>query len=222
MGTPQGGVISPLLANIFLHEVVDRWFEKDVKPRLLGSGHLYRYADDIIIILSNDQDAHRLMNVLPKRLGKYGLSLHPDKTKVVNFVPQEKGNSFSLLGFTHYWDKSRRGYSVVKRKPDKNRFSAALQRMGKWCRENRAKTIPQQHKILSAKLRGYYSYYGITGNSFGLARYYCEVRRIWKKWLSRRSWKTSETWDNFKRIIQRFPLPRPIAIHSTYRRVANI
>jgi hypothetical protein len=160
--------------------------------------------------------------VLPKRLEKYGLSLRPDKTRVVHFVPKGKGNSFSLLGFTHYWDKSRRGYFVVKRKTDRKRFSAAIQRMGKWCRENRATTMPQQHKILSAKLRGHYSYYGITGNSSGLSRFYHEVRRLWKKWLSRRSWRTSDTWDNFKRIIERFPLPRPIAIHSAYRRVANI
>jgi len=222
MGTPQGGVISPLLANVFLHEVVDKWFEEDVKPRLSNVGNLYRYADDIIIVLSSERDAHRLMAVLPKRLGKYGLSLHPDKTRVVHFVPKGKGNSFSLLGFTHYWDKSRRGYSVVKRKTDRKRFSAATQRMSKWCRENRAKTIPQQHKILSAKLRGHYSYYGITGNASGLSRFYHEVRRLWKKWLNRRSWRTSDSWDNFKRIIERFPLPRPIAIHSAYRRVANI
>jgi RNA-directed DNA polymerase len=109
MGTPQGGVISPLLANIFLNEVIDHWFEADVKPCLLGTGHLYRFADDIIIVLSKEYDAHRIMNVLPKRLGKYGLELHPDKTRIVHFVPGHKDSHYSLLGFTHYWSKSRKG-----------------------------------------------------------------------------------------------------------------
>jgi RNA-directed DNA polymerase len=221
-GTPQGGVISPLLANIFLHEVIDEWFKVVVRPRLKGAGHLYRFADDIIIVLSEERDAQRLMDVLPKRLGKYGLTLHPEKTKVIHFIPGKRNSNFSLLGFTHYWDKSRKGYWVVKRKTDKKRFSAAIQRIGKWCRENRPKPIPEQHRTLCAKLRGHYAYYGITGNSRGLSRFGYEVERLWKKWLGRRSWKTAKTWDKFKALFKRFPLPKPIAIHSVLRHVANI
>lgn len=221
-GTPQGGVVSPLLANVFLNEVVDHWFEEVVKPRLLGSGHLYRFADDIVIVLSNGRDAQRIMDVLPKRLEKYGLVLHPEKTRVVHFSPGPKGNSFDLLGFTHYWSKSRRGFWVVKRKTAANRFSAAIKRIGKWCREARPMRIPEQHRLLTAKLRGHFAYYGITGNSAALARFRHEVERLWMSWLSRRSWRTSKTWDRFKEIIQRHPLPKPIAIHSILRHAVKI
>jgi RNA-directed DNA polymerase len=221
-GTPQGGVISPLLANIFLHEVIDEWFEQTVKPRLLGTGHLYRFADDIIIILSNERDAERVMNVLPQRLGKFGLNLHPDKTRSFHFVPDEENSSFNLLGFTHYWGKSRRGYWAVKRKTDKGRFSAAIKRIGKWCRDNRPKPIPEQYRVLSAKLRGHYAYYGITGNAAGLSRFRNEVEILWLKWISRRSRKTPKSWTKLKEILRRFPLPKPIPIHSVLRRVANI
>jgi RNA-directed DNA polymerase len=222
MGTPQGGVVSPLLANIFLHEVIDEWFDQTVKPRLLGSGHLYRFADDIIIVLSNERDVQRVMKVLAQRLGRFGLKLHPDKTRSLHFVAAKENSSFSLLGFTHYWAKSRRGYWVVKRKTDNGRFSAAIKRIGKWCRENRAKPIPEQYRMLSAKLRGHYGYYGITGNSAGLSRFRCEAERLWTKWISRRSRKTPKSWEKLQEILRRFPLPKPIPIHSVLRRAANI
>jgi RNA-directed DNA polymerase len=222
VGSPQGGVVSPLLSNVFLNEVVDQWFEEVVKPRLLGAGCLFRYADDIIIVLKNEHDAQRMMDVLPKRLGKYDLTLHPEKTRVVHFAQGSKDSSFELLGFTHYWGKARNGLWAVKRKTARKRFSAAIKRIGRWCREARSLQIPEQHRLLTKKLIGHYSYYGITGNYKALARFHYEVRRQWKKWLSRRSWKTSSTWDWFKALIQRFPLPQPIVTHSVRRHVAKI
>jgi RNA-directed DNA polymerase len=221
-GTPQGGVISPLLANIFLHEVIDEWFEKTVKPCLLGPGHLYRFADDIIIVLGNDRDAERVMNVLPYRFGKFGLKLHPDKTRSSHFVPGKENSSFNLLGFTHYWGKSRRGNWAVKRKTESGRFGAAIKRIGKWCRENRPRPIRDQHRMLCAKLRGDNAYYGITGNSAGLSRFCHEVGLLWIKWISRRSRKAPKSWEKLKEILHGFPLPKPIPIHSVLRSAANI
>ena len=160
------------MANIFLHEVIDIWFEEVVKPRLKGEAHLYRFADDIIIVLSEERDSERLMHVLPRRLEKYGLTLHPDKTRAIHFVPGTEKCSFNLLGFTHYWGTSRKGKSAVKRKTSKDRFSAAINRLGTWCRINRHKPPDEQHKMLSSKLRGHYAYYGITGNSAALSRFH--------------------------------------------------
>lgn len=140
----------------------------------------------------------------------------------LHFVPGKKNSSFNLLGFTHYWGKSRRGYWAVKRKTDKGRLSAAIKRVGKWCRENRHKPIKEQNRILNTKLRGHYAYYGISGNSAGLSRFCCEVERLWMKWISRRSRKAPKSWEKLKGILRRFPLPKPIPIHSVLRYVANI
>lgn len=207
-GTPQGGVISPLLANIYLHEIVDVWFEEVVKPRLYSRAFLVRYADDIALVFSDARDAKRVMDVLPKRFGKYGLALHPEKTRLVHFQPpsrmsggvssEGRPGSFDLLGFTHYWGRSRRrGYWVVFRKTAKGRFSRALRRVSDWCRQIRHEPIPEQHQQLSRKLKGHYEYYGITGNSIALVRFRTEVGRIWRKWLGTRSWHSRRTWDWF-------------------------
>lgn len=217
-GTPQGGVISPLLANIFLHEVLDTWFECNVKPRLQGRGILVRYADDAVMVFSREEDARRVMAVLPKRFEKYGLTLHPEKTKLVEFCrpdrrpPQDGGSggrpgSFDLLGFTHFWAKSRKGNWVVKQKTAKSRLSAALVRISKWCQRCRHYSIQEQWRILSQKLRGHYGYFGITGNSIAIGRFRYWVIRVWRKWLDRRSWRSRMNWLKMKRLLARYPLP---------------
>jgi group II intron reverse transcriptase/maturase len=233
-GTPQGGVISPLLANIYLHEVLDVWFERDVRPRLRGQATLIRYADDFVIVFTDEMDARRVMAVLPKRFDKYGLTLHPDKTRLILFRPPEdrKGpgsdrgakepGSFDLLGFTHFWGRSRRGNWVVKRKTAKGRFGRALRRIAEWCRKVRHWPIPEQHKGLRQKLQGHYGYYGITGNSQALVRFKFEVERIWRKWLGTRSWHAPQSWVWFMDLLRRHPLPPPRAVHSVLAPAAKL
>ena len=231
-GTPQGGVISPLLANIFLHEVLDVWFERDIKPRLMGQAVLIRYADDAVLGFSREEDARRVLAVLPKRFGKYGLSLHPDKTRLIDFRSPRGGGpsgpseaprrrTFDLLGFTHYWAKSRRGYWVIKQKTAADRLSRAIVRIGRWCREHRHAPVQEQRRELDLKLRGHYGYYGITGNSYGLSCFLSEVKRRWCYWLNRRSERGSWTWERFTRYLRANPLPPPISVHSVLRHVAN-
>ena len=214
-GTPQGGCVSPMLSNIYLHETLDKWFERDVRPRMRGRAHLVRFADDACLVFSNEDDARRVLAVLPKRFGKYGLTLHPTKTRLLRFRPPSGGDkqprdtgkhSFDFLGFTHHWARSRRGYWVVKRKTAGSRFSRALKRISEWFRSVRHEAVAWQHDQLSRKLRGHYNYYGIAGNSEALARYRFEVGRLWRKWLDRRSDKAAMTWDRFNLLLQRYPL----------------
>jgi group II intron reverse transcriptase/maturase len=220
-GTPQGGVISPLLANVYLHEVLDVWFERDVKPRLRGKAHLIRYADDVAMLFGVEEDARRVMAVLPKRLGKYGLSLHPEKTRLVLFRRPAKGppplgkaslpepGTFDLLGFTHYWGKSRQGNWVIKQKTAKDRLSRALRRVADWCKQHRHDKLRSQQRMLGRKLRGHYGYYGIAGNCRGLSRFFQGVVEVWRKWLHRRSQRAHMTWERMHRLLERYPLPRP-------------
>lgn len=223
-GSPQGGVISPLLANVYLHYVLDMWFEQDVQPRLAGRSHLIRYADDFVIVFSHGSDAHRVMDVLPKRFGQYGLTLHPDKTRLVSFRrPDDRDSSsgrpgtFDLLGFTHYWGRSRRGDWVVRRKTSSSRLTRALRAIGEWCRKHRHWPLPEQHQTLTAKVRGHYAYYGITGNFLSLSAFRSQVHRRWQYWLTRRNRERSMTWDCFNRMLRRYPLPAPTVVHSVYR-----
>lgn len=216
-GTPQGGVISPLLANIFLHEILDQWFESVVKPRLRGEAHLVRFADDAVLLFERADDAERVMAVLAKRFAKYGLRLHPDKTRLVPFQrpargaarPRPRPETFDLLGFTHYWGRSRRGNWVVKRRTAKDRLSRTVRALHRWCKANRHRTIPEQWAGLSRILRGLYAYYGITGNSQALGTLWCEATRAWWKWLGRRSQKGRMPWSRFQAILEVFPLPQP-------------
>jgi RNA-directed DNA polymerase len=225
-GTPQGGVISPLLANIYLHEVLDVWWARDVKPRLFGKAELVRYADDFVMVFETEEDARRVADVLVKRFEKYGLRLHPEKTRLVRFTkpkdrdPPEGGNgpdTFDLLGFTHFWGKSLKGNWVVKRKTAKDRFRRALQRISEWCGSNRHEPIGQQHQGLVRKLRGHDAYFGITGNARALGALRYHVTRIWYGWLARRSWKSAWTWARMTEMLTRFPLPPPRVVHSIYR-----
>lgn len=216
-GTPQGGVISPLLANIFLHTVLDEWFENTVRPRLKGRAFLVRFADDFVIGFAREEDARRTHGVLPLRLEKYSLTVHPEKTRLLPFRPPRNAGhpeSFSFLGFTHFWSRSLKGRWVIKRKTAKDRFSRALRRVAQWCREQRHLKVKQQHLELSAKLRGHYGYYGITGNSESLARFKHEVVYVWWKWLNRRSQRRSMPWERLTAMLKRHPLPRPQAVHS--------
>lgn len=228
-GTPQGGVVSPMLSNIYLHEVLDVWFERDVKPRLHGRAFLVRYADDFIMGFELEEDARRVQAVLPKRFEKYGLALHPDKTRLVPFgkprgpkdPPERRPGHFDFLGFTHFWGISKKGSWVVKRKTAKSRFSRAIQRIGEWMSRNRHKSLGEQQRTLWKKLRGHFQYYGITGNSKSLGNFHFEVRKLWRKWLDRRSQRAKVTWDKMNRILVRFPLPKPIAHRSILKHAAN-
>jgi len=229
-GTPQGGVVSPLLANIYLHEVIDRWFAADVKPRLAGRAFMVRFADDVVMLFASERDARRVMDVLPKRLGRYGLTLHPTKTRLLGFRPptggtrppatKEKG-SFDLLGFTHFWTRSQRGSWTVKRKTAGKRFGQAVKRVWEWCRTHRHAPVPWQHEQLVRKLRGHDGYYGIQGNYDALVRFRLEVRRAWRRWLDRRSDKAHMAWERFNRLLERYPLPKPVVRHRLRPSAAN-
>jgi group II intron reverse transcriptase/maturase len=230
-GTPQGGVISPLLANLFLHYVLDEWFEREVKPRLKGRAFLVRYADDFVLGFEREEDARRVLEVLPKRFGRFGLTLHPEKTRLVRFVrPPLRGKprradrpgTFDFLGMTHYWGRSRRGFWVVWRQTAASRFQRALTRIAAWCRAHRHRPVPEQHRMLCQQLRGHDAYYGVTGNSRCLSAFHRAVTRIWHKWLSRRSWKSYLDWPAFRRLLARFRLPPPRIVHSIYRCVATV
>jgi hypothetical protein len=205
-----------------LHEVLDVWFEQEVRPRLDGSASLIRYADDAVMVFAREADARRVMNVLPKRFAKYGLTLHPEKTKLIDFRrPTGNGDgpdSFDVLGFTHFWGRSRKGNWAVQRKTSRSRFGRALQRVAEWCCKNRHLPVREQHKMLVAKVRGHYNYFGITGNSRALGRFLHEVKRAWRKWLHRRSNRARMTWDRFNLLISRYPLPWPHIVRSVYRR----
>jgi group II intron reverse transcriptase/maturase len=221
-GSPQGGVISPLLANVYLHYVLDEWFEQEVQPRLHGKAYLIRYADDFVIGFTDEQDARRVMEVLPKRFGKYGLKVHPEKTRLVRFnKPTDKDDSdsgqpesFDVLGFTHYWGRGRKGNAVVKRKTASKRMSRALKAINEWCCGHRHWPIAQQQTTLSQKIRGHCAYYGITGNSQSLQEFRMWVTRLWHKWLNRRDRDRPMTWEIFNRLLARYPLPKAVAIHS--------
>jgi len=220
-GTPQGGVISPLLANLYLHHVLDLWFEHEVKPRLQGGAFEVRFADDAVLVFEREADARRVLSVLSKRLAKYGLRLHANKTRLIDFrKPGGKGQSFQYLGFTHYWGRSRKGRWVIKRKTAQDRFSRSLQAINQWCRCHRHWPVPAQQAALSRKLKGHYAYYGIVGNSQSLARFLYEVRRRWYKWLSRRN-RERMNWDHFGRLYQRYPLPPPRVVHGIDRCAAT-
>jgi RNA-directed DNA polymerase len=224
-GTPQGGVISPLLANVFLHYVLDEWFERVVKPRLKGQAFLVRYADDFVIGFAHEEDARRVLEVLPKRFGKYGLTLHPTKTKLVPFQrPNPRSNSgtggpeagtFDLLGFTHCWGRSLRGGWVIRRQTSTDRFSRAVKKIAQWCRKNRHLPITEQHHTLSQKLRGHDAYFGLTGNVRKLQNLRYEVTRIWRKWLARRRAQPL-SWERFTRVLERYRLPPARVVHSAY------
>jgi RNA-directed DNA polymerase len=212
-GSPQGGVISPLLANIYLHYVLDEWFEKEVKPRLRGRAILIRYADDFVIACTHESDAAALFAELPTRFAVYGLTVHATKSRMVRFVrpraDQAGAETFDLLGFTWYWGRTRYGNWTVKTKTASDRLSRAITKIADWCRDHRHDPIPTQRKTLTRKLQGHYAYYGRPGNYDCLSQFYRGVLRSWHQWLSRRSWKAYLSWDAFHALLGRYPLPTP-------------
>lgn len=226
-GTPQGGVISPLLANLYLHEALDRWFETDVRPRLRGRARLIRYADDAVLVFAHEADARRVLEVLPKRFARFGLRLHPEKTRLVAFHPSRRQRddegpptSFDFLGFHHFWSRSRRNQPVVKRTTIPSRFTRAVGSIRDHCRRHRHDRLTTQHAGLSQRLRGHYQYYGIPGNTRALARFYEQVRRAWRYWLNRRSQQRHMPWQRFALLLRHYRLPSP-RLAPAYRRTAK-
>lgn len=221
-GTPQGGVASPLLANVFLHYVLDEWFVKEVQPRMKGRCFLTRFADDFLIGFESKADAQRVMAVLPKRFGRFNLTIHPEKTALIRFNKplrrehSAKGNgTFDFLGFTHYWAKTSRGYWVIKRKTVGKRLRRFMQGIWTWCRANRHEPLTEQYRTLCAKLRGYYQYHGVRGNIKALRTVLESTRRAWRYWLSRRSHKGRLNWHQYEASVWHiFPLPKPKIIHN--------
>lgn len=214
-GTPQGGVISPLLSNVYLHEVLDRWYAEMVKPLLKGRTFLVRYADDYIMGFEYKEDAERVMAVIFKRFAKYGLALHPEKTKLIAFAPGNSGQVFTFLGFTHYWGKSRKGNWVVKRRTSSKSMTKALHSVNQWLKKNRHRPFWDIIEGLNKKLSGHYGYYGITFNAKGVNRFYYEVARLLYKWLNRRGGKKKRSYDSFYTFLScHQPLCMPRIVHS--------
>jgi RNA-directed DNA polymerase len=207
------------------------WFEREVKPRLQGAAYLVRYADDAVLVFAREADARRVMAVLPKRLGRYGLTLHPEKTRLVPFrrPPSQSGGgargqgegALDVLGFTHYWAKSKKGAWVVKQKTARSRLQRALRKVTEWCKAHRHMLVAKQAETLGRKLRGHYEYFGITGNSQALSSFAYQVKRTWRKWLDRRSQQRHMPWERFWRLLEHYPLPPAICVHSAYRRAAK-
>ncbi|HVS15289.1 MAG TPA: group II intron reverse transcriptase/maturase [Thermoanaerobaculia bacterium] len=221
-GTPQGGVISPLLANIYLHYVVDEWYTGEVRAGLEGESLMVRYADDLVMAFAREEDAQRVRAELEERLARFGLRLHPTKTRIVPFRRPpyrddphggDRPGGFDFLGFTHVWGRSRRGNWVIRQQTARDRQRAALKRLALWCREHRHRPVWWQRERISKSLQGHYAYYGITGNYRALWRLLREVERTWQKWLARRS-QRGLPWERYRRVILgRYPLPAPRIVH---------
>jgi group II intron reverse transcriptase/maturase len=219
-GTPQGGVISPMLSNVYLHVVLDTWFESEVRPRLRGRARLVRFADDFVIACEREDDARRVYDVLPKRFEKYGLTLHPEKTRLVPFQKPSwskdddgttggaSRETFDLLGFTLYWARSERRFWVIKLETTRSRFTRTLHKLSDWCRRNRHRAVREQWLRICRALVGHFNYFGVTGNAGRLLALRHAAYRVWRMWLNRRSQRARVTWAKMRLLIQRYPLPR--------------
>jgi group II intron reverse transcriptase/maturase len=215
-GTAQGSVLSPLLGNVYLHYVLDPWFEREVKPRLRGEAHLVRYADDFAMTFERKDDAERVMDVLGKRMGRFGLTLHPDKTRLLPFrrpsASQMGGKgpgTFDFLGFTLHWRRARSGRWGMMCKTRHARLRRAVQNVADWCRRHRHLSVKAQHAALTKRIQGHFNYFGVSGNFRSLLILVGEARRAWYKWLRRRSQKAHLNWKRFGELLKRFPLPCP-------------
>jgi RNA-directed DNA polymerase len=221
-GTPQGGVISPLLSNVYLHYVLDEWFETVARPRLKGRYQLVRYADDAVMAFGDHLSGKRMLAVLGKRLERFGLTLHPTKTRFVDFRfkrpqgrhPATTATTFDFLGFTHVWGKSLKGKDVVRQITAKDRYARALAAVSEWCRENLHRPFREQHARLSRMIRGHCAYYGLSGNGKRIRWYHHQLVRIWKKWLVRRGRHSKLSWPRFRAMLARHPLPPALIVHS--------
>ena len=215
-GTAQGSVLSPLLGNVYLHYVLDEWFEQVVRPRLRGKTSLVRYADDFVICFQREDDAKRGMGVLGQRFERFGLKLHPEKTRMIPFgrpgrwQTDGKGPAtFDLLGFTVHWRRTRKGCWMPSFKTRRARLRRTLTAVADWCRRHRHAPVKEQHAKLRSKLNGHYSYIGVNGNLRCLTAVYDWTKRIWRKWLNARSQQASLTWERYHALLLTFPLPRP-------------
>ncbi len=230
-GTPQGGVLSPLLANIYWHYVLDAWFEREVRPCLHGRAFLIRSADDFVMGFACAEDARRVLDVLPKRFGKYGRTLHPDKTRLVDFrrptfrpgrgdAQGRKPGSLDFLGFMHPWGRARPGRPVVQRRTARRRFPRSLTRIGDWRRRHGPDPVAVPPPRLCQSLRGPFAYEGSTGHAWALLRYREAVLGVWRKWLARRRRGGWLWWAAFRSFLLRFPLPPARVVPSVSRPVA--
>jgi group II intron reverse transcriptase/maturase len=216
-GTAQGSIISPMFGNVYLHYVLDLWFERDIKPRLKGHARLIRYADDFVMGFARRDDAERVLEVLHKRTAKYKLTLHPDKTRLIPFERPRSGEdgrsgprTFDFLGFTMYWCRTRRGGWRLGMKTRKARVQKFLQGLGDWCRRHRHLPLRDQHAALSRRLRGHFLYFGVNGNARSLQLVRYRTERLWMKWLRRRSQRGKRlTWERFSAYLTAHPLPTP-------------
>jgi len=213
-GTSQGSALSPLLGNIFLHNVLDRWFENEIKPGLRGRSVLVRYADDFVIGFERADDAELVLKLVQQRMKEFGLRLHPQKTRLLPFQPPRDGGgkgsaTFDFLGFTLYWRRTRRGKWMVGCKTRRARLRRAIQAVSEWCQRHRHRAIREQHAALTRKLNGHYSYFGVNGNLRSLQQLRFAVVRIWRKWLDRRSQRARMSWKRYAAVLELYPLPRP-------------
>jgi RNA-directed DNA polymerase len=216
-GTAQGSSISPMFGNVYLHYVLDVWFERDIKPRLKGHARLIRYADDFVMGFARRDDAERVLEVLHKRMAKYGLTLHPAKTRLIPFKRPPKGEkggsgsqTFDFLGFTMYWCRTRQGGWRPGMKTRTTKVQRFLTTLSEWCRRHRHMKLADQHVALSRRLRGHFQYFGVNGNSRSLQQVHLQATRMWLKWLQRRSQRGNRlTWVRFGAYLQAHPLPPP-------------
>ena len=222
-GTPQGGIISPILANVYLHYALDEWFQKVVKPHCRGEACLIRYADDFVCAFENQADAQRFHEVLGKRLGKFGLELSAEKTQVIAFsvTPEPSQTSFNFLGFEFRSGKDRAGKGHVQRRTARKNLRNSLKRFNEWCRQNRHLRLPELFRQLNAKLRGYYNYYGIKDNSASLTQFYSQALPMLLKHLNQRSQRRSYNWEGFTQLLELFGVEKP-RIHERPRRVGRM
>jgi RNA-directed DNA polymerase len=219
-GVVQGGVISPVLANVFLHYVLDEWFAREVRPRMKGRCFLLCFADDFVIGCEREADARRIMAVLPKRFARFGLSIHPEKTTLIAFRqpdtrkgPAHGNGTFDFLGLTHYWTQSRRGFWVIKRRTARKRLRRTKKALWRWCRTNRHAPLTYRYQMLGLKLRGHFRYYGIRGNFRLLEEVHRFAEHAWRYWLSRRSSKSAIGWEKFQQLLKTYVLPTPKIAH---------
>jgi group II intron reverse transcriptase/maturase len=226
LGSPQGSIVSPVIANVFLDFVLDQWFTTTVRQHCRGYCALIRYADDSIALFEFEDDVRRFMRVLPKRLEKFGLRLNEEKTQLLECGKRQAGlalkqgrkfPSFDFLGFTHYWGKSRNGKARLKRKTSKKRFRRALVTLNQWLHQNRnAQKLPHLWQAIGQKLRGHFNYFGVTDNGRALYHFEDAVHKLIFKWVNRRSQRRSFTWESFLRYLAWHPLPRPGRLVSLY------
>jgi len=211
LGTPQGGVISPVLANVSLHYVLDLWFEQELRKKYRGQSRLFRFADDFVACFEYRHEAAAFERARKERLAQYGLEVAPDKTKMIRFGRNggPHNGRFDFLGFEYRWESDRKGRPTVKRRTARKKLQGSVQRMGEWLRTHRHQKLPKLLKTLKAKLRGYWNYYGVMGNSQSLNQYYYRTNELLHKWLNRRSQKRSYTWRALTRLLARFEVPRP-------------